>query len=227
MTFYARLIRETQTEQQALFAVQQIRDGLSGRISLEAYIAYLTEAYHHVKNTVPLLTAARARLGGNHAAFIAAFDDYISEETGHEEWILNDIRNAGGDAEAVRYGQPRAATELMVAYVYDYINRINPIGMFGMVFVLEGTSVQLATHGAEAVKASLGLKANCFSYLTSHGSLDLSHMAFFEGLMGQVSDPADQAAIIHVAKRVFGLFADVFRSIPHSPQIQELAAHAV
>ncbi|MDC7694347.1 iron-containing redox enzyme family protein [Asticcacaulis sp. DXS10W] len=227
MTFYARLIRETQTEQQALFGVQQIRDGLTGRISLQTYIAYLTEAYHHVKHTVPLLKAARAGLDSRHHAFMAAFDDYIAEETGHEEWILNDIRNAGGDAEAVRHGQPSAATELMVAFVYDYIHRINPLGMFGMVFVLEGTSVQLATHGAEAVRATLGLKANCFSYLLSHGSLDLSHMAFFEGLMGQVDNPADQDAIIHVARRVFTLFADMFRSIPHLPAPQEVISHAL
>jgi long-chain acyl-CoA synthetase len=32
--------------------------------------------------------------------------EYIEEEIGHEEWILNDIAAAGGDAEAVRNSQP-------------------------------------------------------------------------------------------------------------------------
>ena len=43
-----------------------------------------------------------------------ALDDYIAEEAGHDEWILNDIRAAGGAAEAVRHGAPGHATEVMV-----------------------------------------------------------------------------------------------------------------
>ncbi len=37
----------------------------------------------------------------------------------------------------------------MVAYVYDYIARRNPVGFFGMVHVLEGTSTALATTAAQ------------------------------------------------------------------------------
>ena len=136
---------------------------------------------------------------------------------------LNDIARAGGDAEAARRGPPRAATELMVAYAHDYVRRVNPMGMFGMVYVLEGTSIALATHGAGAVSKALGLGPECFSYLTSHGALDQDHMAFFARLMDTVDDPGDQAAILHVARRIFGLFADMFRAIPHQREL----AHAV
>jgi hypothetical protein len=38
--------------------------------------------------------------------------------------------------------------ELMVAYLYDLIARGNPVGLFGMVNVLEGTSIALATQAA-------------------------------------------------------------------------------
>ena len=57
-----------------------------------------------------------------------------------------------------------------------------------MVFVLEGTSTQLATQGAQAIMKKLGLKKNCFSYLLSHGSLDLKHMEFFKNLKTQISN---------------------------------------
>ena len=224
MTFFIRLITETLDGQQALAAVPQIQDGLTGQISLPTYIAYLTEAYHHVKHTVPLMQAAKAGLDDRHARFRDALDEYIAEETGHEAWILNDIRNCGGDAEAVRNGQPRAATQAMVDYAYDYIATVNPMGFFGMVLVLEGTSVRLATEGAQAVAKSLNLGPQCFSYLTSHGALDQDHLVFFQKLMDEVDDPADQAAIIEVAKGVFQRFADVFRSIPHTRvQAQEIA----
>lgn len=217
MSFFSHLIAETAAEREGLYGVPQIRDGLEGRIGLPTYIAYLAEAYHHVKHTVPLMRAARAGLTDPaHARFRDALDEYIAEETGHEAWILNDIAAAGGDAEAVRRGEPRPATELMVAYAYDFIARRNAMGFFGMVFVLEGTSNQLATKGAEAVQKSLGLPAGAFTYLRSHGSLDQEHILFLRRLLDDVDVAEDQAAIIHMAKRMFLLFAEVFRSIPHT-----------
>lgn len=222
MTFYQRLVTETVDGQMTLASVPQIQDGLMGRISRETYIAYLTEAYHHVKHTVPLMQAARARMDGAHQRFVAALDEYIAEETGHEHWILADIRNCGGDPAMVRDGTPREATVAMTDYAYDYINNANPMGFFGMVFVLEGTSVRLATQGAEAVARNLNLGPECFSYLTSHGALDMEHLTFFEKLMNQVDDPADQAAIIEVAQAIFERFAGVFRAIPHTRE----AVHA-
>lgn len=223
MTFFNRLVTETAAERMQLLGVPQIQDGLAGRISLPTYIAYLTEAYHHVKHTVPLMRAAQARLDPRQAVFSEALEEYVLEETGHENWILNDIRHCGGDADAVRDGEPRPATKAMTDFAYAFIERVNPMGFFGMVFVLEGTSVQLATHGAQAVRDSLGLPAEAFSYLTSHGALDVSHMAYFESLMKSVEAPDDQAAIVEMARRMFVLFADVFRAIPHERSL----AHAV
>lgn len=215
MSFFERLMFETREARAALAAVPQIRDGIQGRISLDTYVAYLTQAYHHVKHTVPLMETAKSRLDSEHARFAAALDDYIAEETGHEEWVLNDIRHCGADAEAVRHGAPSPATEAMTDYVYDYLAQVNPMGFFGMVLVLEGTSVQLATQGASAVAKSLGLGARCFTYLSSHGALDQEHMAFFQRLMDEVDRPEDQAAIIEVAQGVFARFAEMFRTIPH------------
>ena len=43
----------------------------------------------------------------------------------------------------------------MVAYAYDMIHRVNPIGFFGMVLVLEGTSTAAAHRQAENTDAKL------------------------------------------------------------------------
>ena len=221
--FFQRLVSETAEERNFLMATPQIRDGLAGRISLETYRLYLAQAYHHVRHTVPLLREVRDRLPESKAWLRAAAEDYIAEESGHEEWILDDIRAAGGDAESVRASEPQAAAEFMVSYAYDFIARINPVGFFGMVFVLEGTSTQLATRGAEALMASLSLPRECFRYLTSHGALDIGHMQFFQRLMDRIDDAEDQAAIIHMAKRMFVLFSNLFRSIPHDMAVQHAA----
>ena len=216
MGFFESLTNATQAERVSLLTIPQIRDGLSGRISLSTYVAYLAQAYHHVKHTVPLLYCARARLDETHATFRDALTDYIAEETGHEEWILSDIAHCRGDADAVRASDPAPATEMMVSFAYDYVNRVNPMGLFGMIYVLEGTSVALASTGAKAVAQALSLSPDCFTYLNTHGALDQEHVMFFSRLMEKVNEERDRAAIIHVAKRVYYLFGEMFRSIPHS-----------
>lgn len=212
--FFDQLQHETQDARAAMLGIEQITRGAQGEISLDSYVAYLTEAYHHVKHTVPLLMACGSRIPGEKEWLRNAMAEYIEEELGHQEWILNDIKACGADAEKVRYGQPKPATELMVSYAYDTIQRGNPLGFFGMVLVLEGTSIQLATNAAGAIKESLNLPTEAFSYLSSHGSLDISHMDFFEKLMNKIDDENDQQAIIHVANMMFKLYGDVFRSIP-------------
>lgn len=214
MNFYKELVVATEQERTVLLSVPQLQAGAKGEISLETYIAFLTQAYHHVKHTVPLLMACGSRLPLEPRWLLDAIAEYIDEEKGHEEWILNDIAACGGNAEAVRRGLPAAETELMVAYAYDTINRRNPIAFFGMVLVLEGTSIAVATNAAKALQTNLKLPNTAFSYLTSHGALDIEHMGFFEGLMNKVERAEDQSAIIHCAKMMYRLYGNIFRGLP-------------
>lgn len=216
MSFFERLQKETQAERNALYSVPQLVDGMQGKITKETYITYLQEAYHHVKHTLTLLMLAGGNIPKEKEWMKPVFAEYIGEETGHEEWILNDIEHAGGNKEQARNSTPSYPTELMVAYAYDTVNRRNPAAFFGMVFVLEGTSIALATQAAETLQKSLGLGKNCFSYLLSHGSLDIKHMDFFARTVNRITDPQDQEDIIHVAKVIFRLFAEMFRNIPHA-----------
>mgnify|MGYP006171187003 CR=1 FL=1 len=216
MSFFDTLQMQTSQERQALFAVPIIRDALAGHVSLDSYVAFLTQAYHHVRHTVPLMMACGARLPSRLEWLRGAVCEYIEEEYGHEQWILNDIDACGGNWEAVRDGRPAMAIELMVAYLYDLIARGNPVGLFGMVNVLEGTSIALATQVAGVIQDKLQLPNKAFSYLSSHGSLDLEHIEFFKKLMNQLDNDDDKAAVVHTAKVVYRLYGDMFRSLPLS-----------
>jgi pyrroloquinoline quinone (PQQ) biosynthesis protein C len=212
--FFQQLHAATEAERNAFLCIPVIQQTMNGVVSLHTYQAFLGEAYHHVKHTVPLLMACGGKLPERLNWLRSAVAEYIAEEIGHEEWILNDIRATGADADAVRNGQPGIATEMMVAYAYDTVMRNNPAGFFGMVFVLEGTSIALATRAAAITRDVLGLPPQAFSYLTSHGSLDQEHMQFFEKLMNRVDDAADRSAIVHAARVFYKLYGDIFRGLP-------------
>ena len=59
-----------------------------------------------------------------------------------------------------------------------------------------------------------GLAPEAFSYLNSHGSLDLEHMDFFATLMNRLDEDDDRAAVVHTARVVYRLYGDIFRSLP-------------
>jgi len=141
---------------------------------------------------------------------------YIGEELGHQEWILQDIAACGGDAEAVRRGEPGLPAEVMCAYAYHLIERVNPVGFLGMVLVLEGTSVGLANEVAGKLQETLGLPRQAFTYLLTHGDLDISHMDFYRGLVNRLEEP-DQQFVVYAARRFYRLYGDIFRALPMHP----------
>lgn len=213
MSFYEHLTHATALDRAQLLAAPAIADCLRGQVSREAYLAFLEQAYHHVRHTTPQLMAIGSRLPARLAWLLRPVAEYIEEEIGHEEWILSDIVAAGGDAAAVRRGQPGLPAEVMVAYAYDLANRGNPAGFFGMVFVLEGTSVALALHAADQIQQALDLPDNAFTYLRSHGTLDLEHTRHLAELVERMEEP-DQDEVIRCARVFYKLYGDVFRGLP-------------
>lgn len=211
--FYQALVNSTLSEQQRLPSIEAIQKALGGTLTQQEYLLFLTQAYHHVRHTVPLLMACGSRLWPRHQWLQAPIAEYIEEEIGHERWILNDIAACGGDVDSVKSCAPLHETELMVAYAYHQIDRSNPIGFFGMVHVLEGTSVALASQAAQAIQDSLKLPDSAFSYLRSHGSLDQEHVQFFEALVDRIADPEDQQSVVQSAKAFYRLYGDIFRAI--------------
>jgi thiaminase len=218
MSFFETLQEATQQERITLFNLPIIRDALKGNVSLESYRAFLTQAYYHVRHTVPLMMACGARLPMRLEWLREAVCEYIEDEYGHEKWVLNDIETCGGNKNAVLDGRPSLPIELMVSFLYDLIARDNPVGLFGMVNVLEGTSIALATHAAGSIRERLDIPESAFSYLSSHGSLDIEHMQTYRRLMDRLEEPDDQAAIIHASKVVYQLYADMFRGLPRGAE---------
>ncbi len=219
MTFFARLMHETEAERRDFQSISLIQTAVAKGVTQDLYAKYLEQAYHHVRFTVPLLALAREHCGAKDDAYRNALSEYIKEESGHEEWILDDIKALGADAEAVRNGQGGFACRVMVAYAHYAIEHISPYALLGMVHVLEGMSVELADKAAGAIAQSFGATAGpdgppkAFSYLTSHGALDTEHVQFFEDLVNSINDEAIEDIIVSAAKDFYILFGNMFREL--------------
>ncbi len=222
MSFYARLTEATAADREAFLAIPLVRNAPRQGGPRSLYIAFLTQAYHHVKHTFPLLALAASRTTDE--AYQDALVEYMEEERGHEKWILDDIRAMGGDAEAVRTGTPDMACRVMVAFAYHAIEHVSPYAMLGSVHVLEGMSVLLADQLADALRGAFGTTGEAgFSYLTSHGSLDQEHVVFFRKVVDGITDPVAQDIIIDHSRIFYRLYGDIFRELGAGVELSHAA----
>lgn len=214
MRFHDELIETTTPQRQAFMAIPLIVETIANGVDPRIYLAFLHSAYHHVRHTVPLMQAALAACGPNDQALADGLISYIAEETGHEEWILDDIAALGGDDRATRQARPPLAVRAMVAYAYRLIAEDGPYALLGMVHVLEGMSVALAIKAAQAIQSRMVAAQNGgFSYLTSHGGLDGEHVQSFMHLLDSIDSPQRRATVIAAAKDFYALYGDVFRAL--------------
>lgn len=213
MKFHELLAARTANDREYLTSAPIIQRALAGRISRDEYIAFLKQAFHHVRHTVPLMMAVGARLPARLGWLRKEIIHYTEEEEGHEQWILNDIEAAGGDAAAASRSLPSTATDAMVAYAYDTAMRRNPVSFFGMVFVLEGASVALASNAADRIQAALQLPNRAMTYLRSHGELDQQHVHDLYGILNRFEENEDRAAVERCAGVMFRLYGNIFREL--------------
>jgi long-chain acyl-CoA synthetase len=222
MDTYDRLKSETAGDLGRFLSIPLVREALANGGSRELYVSFLSQAYHHVRHTARLMGFAAAQTDDER--FQDALVEYLNEERGHDKWILNDIRAMGGDADAVARGKPGMACQVMVGYAYYAIQWVSPYSILGMVHVLEGLSVTLADRLADAVQRKVGVTGGeGFSYLRSHGSLDLEHVEFFKKLVNGFQDRATQDVIIDTARVMYRLYGGIFEDLRETPKG---AAHA-
>ncbi len=212
MSVHDWLVAETAAARVEFLAIPLLRRAIDGDVPRSLYVEFLTQAYHHVRYTCPLLSLAAART--TDGEYRAALYRYIEEERGHEQWILTDIAAIGGDAEATLWKPARAPCRAMVGYAHYAIEWISPYSLLGMVYVLEGTSEALAGKAAAALERSFGAgNGEGFVYLRSHGALDVDHTAFFKDLVDRLENPTAGPAIIDGANMMYWLYGNIFRDL--------------
>lgn len=214
MTFFNQLQQATAEHQQRLHSSRVFAAVADANIDVESYRHFLLQAFHHVKHTVSLLMLCGARLPTEYEWLRKAMMEYIEEEYGHEQWILNDIEALGGDRQQAIESIADPYIQLMVSYLYDAIERRHPVALLGMVFMLEGTSTQVATGMAKKIKQALSLPASAFTYMMSHGELDVQHIGFYETLVNRIDDEQHRQLIIESAQMCFRCYTAMLNNIP-------------
>ncbi len=217
MTFSADLRTATETDRHRLLSAPIIADCLAGRVSRDSYRAFLTEAYHHVKHTVPLLMACGARLPERLEWLRRGVAEYIEEEYGHEQWILADLAAAGFDAIAARDARrlrPRPSS--WSATRTTRCSAVTRSGSSAWCSCSKGRaprSRRAPPRSSPRGSSSRGARARTYCRTAR---LDTKHVGHFDALSTSSTRPpiARPCCMPHACST--DLYGDVFRALPRA-----------
>src|SRR6202035_4991256 len=213
MSTFQRLVSETASAKREFVELPLIQHVLANGASKDLYLDFLGQAYHHVRQTAPLMALAAARCGADDRRYQSALFDYIAEERGHDEWILEDIAALGGDAAAVRRSAPRLPCKVMVGHAYYLVDHVSPYGLLGMIHVLEGMAVALAANAVQSMRRTVATAGGAgFKYLTTHSDLDVGHTQLFERLVDDM-DRSHLPLAIEATRDFYVLYGNIFRDL--------------
>jgi hypothetical protein len=145
----------------------------------EIYPEFLFRNHSVIRCSVPLMKAAAERcetmLDREPIAegMLTYFRKHIPEETGHDDWVLDDLETLGYKREEVLKRIPPPSAAALAGAQYYWIRHVHPVAMLGFIAVLEGTPPDVEFF--EQTADRIGVPRRAFSNLLLHGKLDPQH----------------------------------------------------
>ncbi|SCF72104.1 iron-containing redox enzyme family protein [Streptomyces sp. Cmuel-A718b] len=191
---------------------------------LPRYRTYLCTMHAVIRASVPLMELAldrlrtRAASGDPLAAPLAAYlAEHIREEEGHDAWLLEDLRAAGGTPEDALAPLPSPLIASLVGSQYYWIEHHHPVALLGYIAVLEGYAP--APGLTDRIARRTGLPAAALRTVREHSVLDTEHLDELHALLdrlplGRDREAAVAVSALHSLDALTRLFVRLGRSAP-------------
>ena len=217
-SFFADLIAHTDEDRRAFETHPVLLAAVADGMSVERYRALLLELYHVVWNFNPVCAAAASRMGTPDDEVLQPIRhflyEHMHEESGHENWVLNDLDAVGVALQPAREHAPSVHTLALNGYNYWAADRRHPCSVIGMLYSLEVISSVYGGPFASAIRERLLLDGDRgVSFIDSHASLDAKHIAELRLVINQISDGRAQAAVVESVKVNFHHFTRIIEAI--------------
>ena len=111
----------------------------------------------------PICAAAASRMGDEHRDVRYFLYEHMHEESGHEEWVLNDLEAVGVRRAAAAGVRAICCIAGLSGYNYWAADRRHPCSVLGMMYALEVIASVYGGPFSSAIKESLLLKATAAS----------------------------------------------------------------
>ena len=212
--FFADLVVRSDEARRAFETHPVVLDAVANGLSLERYRHLLLELYHVVWHFNPISAAAASRLPDSHKQVRYFLYEHMHEESGHEEWVRNDLQAVGVEPAATEAHEPSAFTRALVGDNYWAADRRHPCSVLGMLYVLEVIASVYGGPFAAAIKESLLLEGERgVSFINSHATMDAAHMADLRKILNTLQDEPAREAIVESTLLNFHHFTRIIETV--------------
>ena len=212
--FFADLVVRTDEARRAFETHPVVLDAVAKGLSLPRYRTLLLELYHVVWHFNPISAAAASRLADEHKQLRYFLYEHMHEESGHEDWVRNDLKAIGVEPDAVEAYAPSPFTRALVGYNYWAADRAHPASALGMLYTLEVIASVYGGPFTSAIKEALLLEGDAgVSFISSHATLDAEHMAELRKILNTLHDTPAQDAVVASALLNFHHFTRIVEQV--------------
>jgi len=214
LPFFADLVMRTDEARREFETNAVVLDAVAHGMTIERYRKLLLELYHVVWHFNPVCAAAASRVPDAQREVRYYLYDHMHEESGHEQWVMNDLEAVGvGHAETLAH-QPSVHTLALNGYNYWSADRRHPCSVLGMMYALEVIASVYGGTFASAIRESLLLQGERgVSFISSHATMDMDHMVTLRKLLNTVDDDAARAAVVESTLLNFHHITRVFEAV--------------
>jgi pyrroloquinoline quinone (PQQ) biosynthesis protein C len=212
--FFMNLVLHTDEARREFETHPVALDAIANGLSAERYRKLLLELYPIVWHFNPICGAAASRIEDSHRKVRYFLYEHMQEESGHEEWVSNDLQAIGVSSGEAAAHRPTTSTLTLVGYNYWTADRQNPCSVLGMLYALEVIASVYGGSFAESVRDSLLLTDDRgVSFIGSHATMDAEHMAQLRHVLNTVEDDATQRSIVDSTLVNFEMVTRIFADI--------------
>ena len=214
LPFFADLVVRTDEARRAFETHPVVLDAVANGMPVERYRRFLLELYHVVWHFNPVCAAAASRIPDTHRQIRYHLYEHMHEESGHEEWVLNDLEAVGMSPEATRAHAPEVHTLALSGYNYWAAERRHPCSVLGMIYALEVIASVYGGPFSSAIRESLFLQDDRgVSFVSSHATMDAEHMAELRIVLNTLQDDEARNAVVESTTVNFHHFTRIFEAV--------------
>lgn len=211
--FFIELLTRTDDARRAFETNPIISKTVAEGLSLERYRKMLLELYHIVWHFNTVSAAGASRLQDDHKSVRYFLYEHMHEESGHEQWVLNDLNFMGVSTEDALAHMPSEHTQALVGFNYYTADRKHPASALGMLYALEVIASVYGGAFTTALKEALFLEDDKgVSFIGSHATLDAEHLDELRQVLDPITDVKAQDAIIDAINVNFHHFARIMEA---------------
>lgn len=214
LPFFADLVMRTDEARREFETNAVVLDAVAHGMSVERYRQLLLELYHVVWHFNPVCAAAASRVPDAQREVRYYLYEHIHEESGHEQWVLNDLEAIGVMPGDTRGHAPAVHTLALTGYNYWAADRRHPCSVLGMMYALEVIASVYGGTFASAIRESLLLEGERgISFIGSHATMDAEHMVSLRKVLNTVTDDAAREAVVESTLLNFHHITRMFEAV--------------